>query len=95
MGFKQVSNAGFVRMADLMFKMMTAAEDGDKEALMRFSETFGDDASDFVGMLFQEAGVTNEDFAKFAASNELEQAAQNCAGASDVRQGMTGYPSPS
>ena len=82
-----IKNAGFVRVSDLMIRMMDAAERKDKEILVRLSEHFAEDCGDFVELILREAQVTPDDISKFSMSEEQEDQLLKIAGsASQMRK---------
>jgi hypothetical protein len=78
--------AGFHRISSLMVKMMAAAEAKDKKAMVTLSESFGDDASDFVGMLCAAAGVTEEDIRVHSCTDAQAEDLIKVAGSADSMQ---------
>jgi hypothetical protein len=65
-----VANAGFRRVSELIVRMLVASENKDKDGLMVLADSFGDDASDLVAVLMDDAGVTEDDLVRHAASND-------------------------
>ena len=65
-----MSNAGFVRISDLMLRIMTAAGNQDKIQLVSLAETFAEDCSEFTGVMLKMGGVTDDDLNKYSTSHE-------------------------
>lgn len=61
---------GHLRLSQLMVSMIGAVEEGDKDRLVKLSKHFTEDAEDFVGLLLEAAGVTDEDLAKHEVDDE-------------------------
>jgi hypothetical protein len=84
MAKKTEFSSGFVRINELMISMMEAAEDGDKERLVKLSQNFAEDAEDLVGLLLMMGGVTDEDMEKILP-DDTEQLIRDAASASQIR----------
>jgi hypothetical protein len=66
-----------------MVALIECAEEGDKDRLVKLSSNFLEDAGDFVGMLHDAAGVTEEDLARHEADDE--ELAKDAASADQIR----------
>jgi hypothetical protein len=76
--------AGFVRISQLMVQMMDAVEEGNKERLVKLSQHFAEDAEDFVGVLLEAAGVTDEDMERFCP-DDVDELLKDAASADQIR----------
>jgi len=83
MGANEMS-AGHLRISQLMVGMIECAEEGDKDRLIKLSAHFLEDAEDFVGMLHEAAGVTDEDLARLQSDDE--ELVKDAASADQIRK---------
>ena len=65
-----IANAGFRRVSELIVQMITASENKDKDGLIQLADSFEEDAGDLVALLMEEAGVTDDDLVRHAASKD-------------------------
>jgi len=63
-----IAKAGFVRMSELMVRMMDASEAKDKEGFFKHADSFLEDAADLVAVLCEDAGITDDEMDKHADS---------------------------
>ena len=81
-----LKSVGFVRISQLMVQMMDAVDEGDKVRLVKLSQHFAEDAEDFVGVLLEEAGVTDNDMDKILPTDEeTEQLLKDAASSQEIK----------
>ena len=62
-------NAGYVRLNELLTKMLEASRFQDKENLIKLAETFSEDSQDFLALLLEAAGVTDQDIEAYSSAS--------------------------
>ena len=90
-----IGNAGFVRITDLMLRLMDASQNQHKETIVNLSETFADDCGEFIGVMMRQGKVTTEEFQRFSTTDaQVEQMLKTAASARQIRQGAGHSPLP-
>jgi len=64
---------GVARINDLMCRIATAVEEGDKDKLMSLGHDLMEDTEDFVGVMFEGAQVSEKDIEVFVNSHNEEK----------------------
>lgn len=61
-----VIDTGFVRLNQLLLRIIDLAKHEQKEALYKMANTFINDSDDYLALIYKHAGITDKDIAKFA-----------------------------
>jgi hypothetical protein len=80
---EEIINKGFLRIVRLLSSMIDSADEQDKSRLMKLSDNLNNDLGDFVALLYEEAGVDDDDIANFR-ENEVMIIQQNKENEEDV-----------
>jgi CDP-diacylglycerol pyrophosphatase len=71
MSKKMECAAGYLRVNELMLRMIEAVEEGNKGELIRLAKHFSEDSEDFIGVLLTVAGVEDDDYVVLESDDEL------------------------
>ena len=63
---KEIAKNAFIRVNDLMVKLLNASTENDKDAIIRISEGLDDSVESFVDAIYAHAGVKEEDMTAYA-----------------------------
>lgn len=75
--------AGYLRINELMLRMIEAVEEKNKSELIRLAKHFSEDSEDFVGVLLEVAGVEDDDYA--ACQDDDEELLKDAASAEAIK----------
>lgn len=67
---QEVINGGFVKLNRILIDMIDCAKSNDKTNLMKLSDTLKENSDNLVAILYEVAGIDDEDIDVFNASME-------------------------
>ena len=69
-----MTRAGFVRLSELMIRILDAADDGEKTQVMKLADHLCEDSVDFIALAYQKAKITPEELEAYSQTNSRQEA---------------------
>lgn len=63
----ELINSGFARLNKILMNMIDCSENKDKNKLMNFADNFKNDSESFIALLYDNAGIDDDDIEIFSA----------------------------